>query len=224
MELIARRSALELRGRKAPNMQMVLVQSGDRPAIAGDWPTADGAGSTDPVWNRSPRQEAADEHGASIAWLYPPKLAVLAILHTLELPGREAAHVDVKLVQPRLNAVKRELDLKLQLVLRNGLTADPAGRTDPWSAPGTVGSSVWQLSSADHFAGFRAKRRLVRHVEASRIRRMYQSQMPGGPDACSRHPGSPMEGDVSLLDFYGYVTALWFGRGSPTLARVPPLG
>jgi hypothetical protein len=52
---------------------------------------------------------------------------------------------------------------------------------------------------------------------------MYQSQMPGGPDACSRHPASPMEGDVSLLDFYGYVAALWFGRGSPALARIPPL-
>ena len=33
---------------------------------------------------------------------------------------------------------------------------------------------------------------------------MYQSQMPGGLDACSRHPGSPMGGDISLLAFCDY--------------------
>jgi hypothetical protein len=135
MELIARRtrSALELRGRKAPNMQMVLVQSGNRPAtrefdgdldlIAGHRPTADGAGSTDPVWNRSPRRRRPMSTARRLRGFIRPNLAVLAILHTLELPGREAAHVDVKLVQPRLNAVKRELDLELQLVLRNRLNA-----------------------------------------------------------------------------------------------------
>jgi hypothetical protein len=114
--------------------------------------------------------EATNEHGPATAWLYPPQLAVLAILCTLELPGREAADVDVKLIQPRLIAVKRELDLELQLILRDGLTADPAVRTHSRSAPGTIGSSVWQLSIANDFAGFRAKRRLVRHIEVSRIR------------------------------------------------------
>ena len=66
MELIARRtrSALELPGRKAPKMQMVLIQSGDRPVthefdgdlelIAGHWPTTDGADSTDPVTAPNP--------------------------------------------------------------------------------------------------------------------------------------------------------------------------
>ena len=42
-----------------------------------------------------------------------PPTSCLAIPCTLELPGREAAGVDVVLVQPRLNAVKRELDLEL---------------------------------------------------------------------------------------------------------------
>jgi hypothetical protein len=70
--------------------------------------------------------------------------------YALELPGREAADVDVELVQSGVVTIAGELNLELQLILRDGLAAHRAGRTDPRPAPGTVGSSRRQLSSANH--------------------------------------------------------------------------
>jgi hypothetical protein len=81
----------------------------------------------------------------------------------LELPRREAADVDMELVEFGRRAVTGELDLELQLILRDRLAADRAGRPDPRSTPGPVGASIWHLASTDCFSGFCAQDRLVGH-------------------------------------------------------------
>jgi hypothetical protein len=64
-----------------------------------------------------------------------------AVLCALELPCCEASDVDVELVQSGVVTIAGELDLELQVILRDGLAAHRAGRTDPRPAPGTVGSA-----------------------------------------------------------------------------------
>jgi len=117
-----------------------------------------------------------------------------AVLSALKLPRSEAPDVDMELVQSGVAAVAVELNLELQPILRDGLVAHRAGRTDPRSAPRNVGWSVWQLSSTDHFSGFRAPNSLVRHGVSPRVRREWVMPNARRPDACARHPGSPMEG------------------------------
>ena len=73
------------------------------------------------------------------------------------------ADVDVKLIQSGVVTIAGELNLELQLILRDGLAAHDAGRTGARPAPSTVRSPVWQLSSADRFLGFRAQDSLVGH-------------------------------------------------------------
>ena len=91
------------------------------------------------------------------------ELSVRATLDALKFPRREALNVNVELIEAGVVAVVFELNLKLQLIPRDGLAADRAERTDPWPAPSTIGSFVWQLSSANHFLGFRAQNLLVGH-------------------------------------------------------------
>ena len=99
------------------------------------------------------------------------QLAVRATVpYALELPCCEAADVDVELVESRVVTIAGELDLELQMILRDGLAAHHAGRTHTRPAPATVGSSVWQLSSTDQFAGFRAQNSLVGHGSSPEIR------------------------------------------------------
>jgi hypothetical protein len=72
------------------------------------------------------------------------KLAVRATVpYALELPRCKAADVDVELVESRVVTVAGELDLELRMILRDGLAAHCAYCTDPWTAPSTVGSSIW---------------------------------------------------------------------------------
>src|SRR5437870_13754409 len=87
-----------------------------------------------------------------------------AVLLALEFPRCKAADVDMELVQSGVVTIASELNLELQPTLRDGLVAHRAGRTDPRSAPRNVGWSVWQLSSTDHFSGFRAQNSLIGHV------------------------------------------------------------
>jgi hypothetical protein len=93
-----------------------------------------------------------------------------AAMCTLELPRRVTSDVDMKFVQSGVAAIMGELDLERQLILRDGLAAHHAGRTHTRPAPATVGSSVWQLSSTDQFAGFRAQNSLVGHGSSPEIR------------------------------------------------------
>ena len=88
----------------------------------------------------------------------------------LQHPSREAADVDVELVESRVVTIAGELDLELQMILRDGLAAHHAGRTHTRPAPATVGSSVWQLYSTDQFSGFRAQNSLVGHGRSPEIR------------------------------------------------------
>src|SRR5437867_12789592 len=96
----------------------------------------------------------------------------------------------MELVQSGVAAVVAELNLDLQLILRDVLAAHRAGRTGPRSATGMVRWSGWQFSSADHFSGLRAQNSLVGHG-TSPDPAGWSCQMPGGPDACSCHPGEP---------------------------------
>jgi len=84
-------------------------------------------------------------------------------LWALQHPSREAADVDMEPIHSGVAAVMGELDLEIQLILRDGLAAHRAGRTDLRPAPGTVGSSGWQLSRTDRFSGLRAQNLLVGH-------------------------------------------------------------
>src|SRR4029450_864121 len=108
-----------------------------------------------------------------------------------------ASDIDMQLVEYRVFTMSGELDLELQMILRDGLAAHRAGRTNSWSAPCTVGSSGWQLSSAGHFSGFRAKNSLVGHGESPGSGGVV---MPDArrPDACSRHPGARWKATDSL--------------------------
>jgi len=125
-----------------------------------------------------------------------------AIPVALELPGGGASDVDVELIESRAVAVAGELHLELHVIFRDDLAANLAARTDPRPAPGTVRSSGRQLSSADYFSGFYTQDLLVGHG-SHQGPAGWSCQMPGGPDACSRHPGSPMEGKSRLLSLHG---------------------
>ena len=97
-----------------------------------------------------------------------------------------------------------ELNLHLQLILCDGLAAHRADHTNSRAAPGSVGSPGRHPSSAYRFSGFRAQNSLVGHGKSPGSAGR-SCQMPEGSDACSRHPGSQMEGDH-------WVTPLKLGR------------
>src|SRR5205823_4739375 len=77
----------------------------------------------------------------------------------LELPRREAADVDVVLVQPGLGgaAVTRELDLELHLGGSHRKLADRAWSPDAWTAPRAVGGTARELAIVNDRARLLAK-------------------------------------------------------------------
>src|SRR5688572_15170978 len=81
---------------------------------------------------------------------------------SLELPRREAADMDVVLVEPAA-AVLLELDLEFLLGLGNGQAADGAWGTDTWTSPCTVRFDSGELSMLDGCTGLRAKSLFIRH-------------------------------------------------------------
>jgi hypothetical protein len=138
-----------------------------------------------------------------------------AIPVALELPCREATDVDVELVQSGVITIAGELNLELELIFRDGLTAHRAGRTNSRAAP--IGSSAWQLSSADNFSGLLAEDAFVGHSGFPRS---------GGvvmPDA--RRPGrrfaSPGEPDGRQRQ--GYSLCVARASNESTTTRRPPL-
>src|SRR5882724_12085544 len=101
----------------------------------------------------------------------------------LELPGREAPDVDVVLVEARVVAVVRELDLELQLALRYGQVADRARGTDSWPAPCPIRPSVRKLPGFQHLTDLRAHKLLVHLAGSPTVvpaRAGRPSQMPSG--------------------------------------------
>lgn len=72
---------------------------------------------------------------------------VLESRMSLELPRREAADMDVELVEPAA-AVLLELNLEFVIGPRNGHAADAAGGADTWTSPraGRCGSGELSLS------------------------------------------------------------------------------
>jgi hypothetical protein len=56
----------------------------------------------------------------------------------LKLPRCEASDMDVKLIQPGMVAVARELNLKFRLVLRHGQLADRAAGPLEYPGPGPL--------------------------------------------------------------------------------------
>src|SRR4029450_10120015 len=59
-------------------------------------------------------------------------------LGALQLPGSEAADVEVILVEIRRGTITSELDLELHLSFRHRLLADGARSTHAGSTPGTI--------------------------------------------------------------------------------------
>jgi hypothetical protein len=86
-----------------------------------------------------------------------------------ELPGGEAAAVQVKLVEIAAAAVTvtSELDLELHLVLAHGQLTDRAGRIHPRPTPHTVRWSRRELALAHDLSGFFAKGSFIRHMADS---------------------------------------------------------
>jgi|SoiMethySBSTD1v2_1073268.scaffolds.fasta_scaffold338299_2 hypothetical protein len=124
------------------------------------------------------------------------------MMWALQHPSREAADVDMELIQSGVAAVIGELDLELQLILRDGLAAHRAGRTDLRPAPRTVGSSGWQLSRTDRFSGLRAQNLLVGHGGSPGFGRSGRAKCQEA-GRLLRQPESPMEGSPTLLRIGG---------------------
>jgi len=82
--------------------------------------------------------------------------------------------MDVKVAHSGVAAVAVELNLDLQLILRDDLAAHRAGRTGPRSAPGPIGSAGRQLSATDRFAGLLAEDELFGHGGIPQPGRQYR--------------------------------------------------
>src|SRR5882724_882465 len=119
----------------------------------------------------------------------------------LELPGREAADVDVVLVEARVFAVVRELDLELQLALRYRQVADRARGTDSWAAPCPIRASVRELSGFQYFTDLRAHKLLVHLAGSPTVvpaRAGRPSQMPSGRTPVASDQQGPREGNYMI--------------------------
>src|SRR6266404_6860533 len=84
-------------------------------------------------------------------------------LSALELPGREAAEVNMKPLNSGRGAVVGELNLKLYLIQLDRCTTYRAGIIDPRPGPRAVRASGRQLSGTDRLSGRRAADVFVGH-------------------------------------------------------------
>jgi len=126
-----------------------------------------------------------------------------------ELPGGEAPDVNVELVESRIGAVMRELDLELHLGLGDRHFTDGAVCTDARTAPCAVGATAGNLAALHGCARFFAKMGFVRHRLVPRMRRLAPRRGrsawtgtvklkpdAGGCDARARLPERPREGKL----------------------------
>src|SRR4029453_8095250 len=111
--------------------------------------------SQGPLLVRGPRRRESGTSASS-------RLASI-FLRSLELPRREAADVDVELVEPRIVAVTSELNLELQLVALHGKATDGTESADTRPAPRAVRTAGREFPSLDHCSGFLAEDLLVGH-------------------------------------------------------------
>jgi hypothetical protein len=81
----------------------------------------------------------------------------------LELPGGEAANVNVELIEAGVVAIVGELDLELHLLLRYTLAANRAFSADAWTAPGAIGSAVRKVATLNGLARLRSENLFVGH-------------------------------------------------------------
>jgi hypothetical protein len=145
--------------------------------------------ATGRAWERTSWHDAAGSMGG--AEEIGNRLTVRATVpYALELPCCEAAEVDVELVESRVVTIAGELDLELQLILRDGLAKHAAEGT--YSRPPQVRSArrdgsfpvpiaSWAFERSNFSSGLVTLQGLA----------VWSCQMPGGSDACSRHPGGP---------------------------------
>ena len=121
-------------------------------------------------------------------------------LLSLELPRREAADVNVKLVDARIVAVTSELNLELQLVALHGKGTDGAGRADTRPRP-TCGRDVWKGASLigplrGLPRGGPARRACgnLEHAASGRVVSTGEPAQCHRSDAGVRQPQDPVEG------------------------------
>ena len=111
----------------------------------------------------------------------------------LELPRREAADVDVVLVQPGRGsaAVTRELDLELHLGGPHRKLADRTGGADARTAPRAIGGAAGELAVLKDRARPLAKSLFIHLAVPQEVSNGRPSQMPRGstPDAPVGNPG-----------------------------------
>jgi hypothetical protein len=81
----------------------------------------------------------------------------------LEVPGREARHVKVKIVLVAARFAASELELVLDLVALDGLIADPATSAGSWTRPYSLGGSAGKLPRSN-----RRERELLHAVRVVR--------------------------------------------------------
>ena len=87
-----------------------------------------------------------------------------AVLRALEFPRREASDVEVVLVQAGNRSVARELNCDLDLLSRDGPTADGTDGINPVTAPEPIGFSRRHLPEKDRFTRVFSNDRFTRHV------------------------------------------------------------
>jgi hypothetical protein len=86
-----------------------------------------------------------------------------AVSPTLELPGGEAANVNVELVESGFSTVPGELDLELHLVARDRQVTHRAGSANARPAPRTIRATVRKLAVLDGCTGLGAEELFVWH-------------------------------------------------------------
>src|SRR6266851_5443120 len=93
-----------------------------------------------------------------------PGRLVVVVVGSLEFPRGEAPQVQVELVQARVVAVMRELDLELQLVAAYGLLADDAAGADARASPRAIRSLGGHLAGFDRCTSLLAENTFVWHL------------------------------------------------------------
>jgi hypothetical protein len=131
----------------------------------------------------------------------------------------------MELVQSGVVTIAGELDLELHLILRDGLAAHRAGAPTP--GPPQVRSGRRDGSFPVRITSRAFARRTVSSGMATlQGPAGWSCQMPGGPDACSRHPGSPMEDKCQSTPYWdsGPIPGPWLGHEREEACDWPRLG